>query len=119
MLLKFFKLSEFDSPDLPGSGAKMQPEFMIKLEKARELAAIPFVINSGYRTEAHNLKVKGVSGSSHTSGWAADIKCSEPRNRFIIIKSLIAAGINRIGVANGFIHCDSDPTKDKFVTWLY
>ena len=63
--MKYFKLSEFDSPDLVGSGEAMDREFLSKLDQARSLCDIPFKITSGYRTEAHNKKVGGVSNSSH------------------------------------------------------
>ena len=118
MTLKHFKLAEFDSPDAPGSGAKMKPEFLQRLDNARSLAAIPFAINSGYRTEAHNKKVGGVNESSHTQGWAADIHCTDGGNRFTIINALLKSGINRIGVYPTFIHADCDPTKPAQVIWV-
>jgi zinc D-Ala-D-Ala carboxypeptidase len=119
MELKHFKLSEFDSPDLPGSGKNMKPEFLKKLDNARSIANIPFGINSGFRTIAHNAKVKGVDSSSHTQGWAADIACKDGANRFTIVNALLKAGINRIGISGSFIHADCDPTKPKNVIWLY
>jgi uncharacterized protein YcbK (DUF882 family) len=119
MQLKHFKLAEFDSPDAPGSGAKMKPEFLQRLDNARSIAGIPFKINSGYRTEAHNAKVGGVKESSHCQGWAADIDCNDGAARFIIINALLKSGINRIGVDSGFIHCDCDPTKPQQVIWTY
>ena len=124
MVLKFFKLSEFDSPDLPGSGSNMQPEFLNKLDKARELAAIPFRINSGFRTLAHNKKLqekgyKAVDNSPHLGGWAADIHCVDSPTRYTIIKALFEVGFTRIGIGNTFIHVDCDPTKSKNVIWLY
>ena len=54
MTLKYFKLSEFDSPDEVGSGSKMNYTFLEKLDKARGLAEIPFKITSGYRTKEYN-----------------------------------------------------------------
>lgn len=126
MELKHFKTSEFDSPDLPGSGINMKPEFLQRLDNARAIAGIPFKINSGYRTAAHNksLKDKGhqaVPDSPHLSGYAADIHVPNggSRERFIIVKALINAGFTRIGIAKTFVHCDCDPTKDKEVIWLY
>jgi uncharacterized protein YcbK (DUF882 family) len=117
--LKHFKLSEFDSPDAPGSGAKMQPKFVQMLDNARTIAGIPFVINSGYRTAAHNAKVGGVDSSSHTKGWAADIACNDGAKRWTIINALLKSGINRIGVSSSFIHADCDPTKPSNVIWTY
>ena len=49
-----FKTAEFDSPDLAGSGENMNEDFLRMLDNARDLAGIPFKINSGYRTEAKN-----------------------------------------------------------------
>jgi len=100
MELKHFKLSEFDSPDAPGSGSNMKPEFLQRLDNARGLAGIPFKINSGFRTKARNAIVKG-------------------RNRLLMVKALLAAGFTRIGIADGFIHVDCDPQKSKEAIWLY
>ena len=119
MQLKHFTLSEFDSPDAPGSGAKMKPEFLQRLDNARSIAKIPFGINSGFRTIAHNAKVGGVDSSSHTQGWAADISCKDGAKRWIMINALLKAGINRIGVSSSFIHADCDPTKPANVIWTY
>lgn len=71
--LKYFELSEFDCPCELGSGSKMDIDFLRKLDEARHIAKTPFKINSGYRTQAHNLKVGGRVGSSHLKGLAADI----------------------------------------------
>ena len=38
MSLKFFKYSEFDSPDVKGSGKHMKHDFMEMLDEAREIA---------------------------------------------------------------------------------
>lgn len=117
--LKHFKLAEFDSPDAPGSGSKMQPKFLQMLDNARSIAGIPFAITSGYRTEAHNKKVGGVADSGHVFGWAADIATNTGTTKFIIVNALLKAGFTRIGIASGFIHCDCDPTKPDQVIWTY
>lgn len=122
--LKHFTLSEFDSPDLPGSGKNMQAKFLQMLDNARSVANIPFKINSGYRTKAHNdkLKEKGhkaVSNSPHLGGWAADIHCADSDKRFVIVQALIRAGFTRIGIAATFIHADCDPTKPANLIWVY
>ena len=98
--MKYFTYDEFDSPDQPGSGQEMEPIFLEKLDLARELSGVPYVINSGYRTEYWNQKVGGRVGSSHLTG-------------------LIEAGFDRIGVGTNFIHVDCDPSKAGNVTWLY
>ena len=54
--MKYFNISEFDSPDVIGSGEKMNKEFLNRLDLARELADTPFKITSGVRSDAHNKK---------------------------------------------------------------
>ena len=117
MKLNNFKLYEFDSPDVKGSGQFMDETFLSMIDEARTLANIPFKINSGYRTEKHNKKVGGVKGSSHTRGFAADIKCVDANSRFIILEALISVGFNRIGIYKRFIHCDIDNDKPRNVIW--
>lgn len=118
MNLNYFSLSEFDCPSLDGSGVNMDSQFLTKLESAREIAGIPFRITSGYRTKEHNDKVGGVPNSSHLIGVAADIAVSSGSERYIVLNALIKAGFKRIGVAKGFIHCDTDSSKPNSV-WTY
>ena len=117
--LKYFKLSEFDSPDEPDSGSKMDKKFLEKLDYARHNAGIPFKINSGYRTEARNTLVGGRFGSSHKKGLAADIGYTGSRQRYLILSALMDVGITRFGIAKTYIHCDVDKEKDQDVIWLY
>jgi len=124
MQLKHFTLSEFDSPDAPGSGSNMKEEFLIKLDKARSIAGIPFKINSGFRTKAHNVSLqkrgyKAVTNSPHLGGWAADIHCNDSASRFTIINALLEAGFKRIGIDGTFVHVDCDPTKPQSLIWTY
>ena len=117
--LTYFKISEFDSPDEVGSGYLMNKDFLRRLDTARGIAGIPFKINSGYRTAAHNTKVGGRIGSSHKKGLAVDIAYKGSRERFIIIKALMEVGIDRLGIGKTFIHADVDKVKDEDVIWLY
>tara|TARA_S200002703_G_scaffold70795_1_gene61385 strand:- start:593 stop:946 length:354 start_codon:yes stop_codon:yes gene_type:complete len=116
--VKHFSLDEFDSPDLPNSGINMDKSFLEKLDLAREYAGIPFKITSGYRSKDHNKKIGGVENSSHLIGVAADIAVSNNSERGIILSSLIKAGFKRVGIANGFLHCDTDESKPNSF-WLY
>lgn len=115
----FFEYTEFDSPDQVGSHEMMDVAFLNKLSKARELAAVGFKITSGYRSPAHNAKVGGVKGSSHTNGHAVDIYAPTSTQKYLIINALLQAGFNRIGVAKNFIHVDDDPSKSEDVIWTY
>ena len=97
----------------------MKQTTMSKLDTAREIAGIPFVLTSAYRSLAHD-RGKGRSRTgAHTLGRAVDIKCNTSRNRFLIVNALLKAGFKRIGVAKTFIHADDSETHDQEVMWLY
>ena len=117
--MKYFNYSEFDSPDFLGSGFKMDRQFLEMLDNARGLARVPFKINSGYRTIAHNRSIGGRLGSSHLQGYAADISCTHSRDRHKIIEAALKVGINRIGIGKTFLHLDNDPQKVPNVIWTY
>lgn len=116
--LKYFDLAEFDSPDQPGSGEEMKMPFLKRLEVARRMAGVPFRITSGYRTPEHNEFVGGVANSAHLNGWAADIKVDN-QTRYTVLRALMDAGFNRIGIGKTFIHCDLDPSKNSQRIWTY
>jgi len=123
MSLENFSLSEFDSPDSPGSGKHMTKEFLKKIDKAREISGVPYIITSGFRTPQHNetLKKQGYKASpnsSHLKGVAADISCLDSGTRQKIVNGLIRAGFTRIGISDTFIHCDCDSDKHDAI-WLY
>lgn len=124
MRLKYFKISEFDSPDKPGSGECMEHQLLERLDLARDIAGFPFIITSGFRTIEHNktLKDKGykvAKNSSHLLGWAVDIHCDNSRKRFELIDALYEAGFTRIGIGSNFVHADCDPEKTNHIIWLY
>ncbi|HDZ68906.1 MAG TPA: peptidase M15 [Phycisphaerales bacterium] len=115
-----FNYSEFDQPRLPGSGNSfMHNSFLEMLDDAREIAQVPFVITSGYRTLKYNVKIGGTVNSSHCKGFAADIAVQGSKSRCKILRGLILAGFTRIGIGTDFIHADNDPGKPGEVTWLY
>tara|TARA_Y100001970_G_C14142587_1_gene808027 strand:+ start:592 stop:963 length:372 start_codon:yes stop_codon:yes gene_type:complete len=119
---KYFKLKEFDCNCCKIEF--MSHEFIMQLDHARELAKVPFVINSGYRCKEKQRKLyeKGISSkkrSSHQKGIACDIKATSSRSRSAILYGLISAGFNRIGIGKTWVHVDKDPLKARSVTWLY
>ena len=114
-LTENFNSSEFDSPDLPSTGTIMSLPFIFKLQEARTIADIPFVITSGYRTKQHNKKVGGVLNSAHMVGKAADIACHTSINRFRIVAALLEVKFTRIGIYPTYIHVDDDETKPSEV----
>jgi len=113
-----FDISEFDSPNEIGSGSKMMLHVLYMLDHARAVSAIPYKINSGYRTKEHNAKVGGSPTSSHMNGSAVDIHCTDSASREKIIYGLIMAGFQRFGIAKTFIHADVSPFKSPAI-WLY
>jgi len=118
--MKYFKYQEFDSPDQKGSGEKYMNKILLDmLDEVREIVGEPLIITSGYRSEDWNTKVGGVNGSSHTKGLAVDIAVRNSRMRFKLLNALQEVGVNRIGIADNFIHIDIDPDKDKNVIWTY
>lgn len=95
---------------------QMDKAFMSRLNKARRLAGIPFVLNSAFRSSEYDMQ-KGRTGNSyHCKGRAVDIKCLDSSSRAVIIDALIRSGFCGIGIANTFIHVDDRPLK---CLWLY
>ena len=118
--MKYFKISEFDSPDAPGSGAGMDRHFLELLDRAREDAGIPFVITSGFRTVRHNAGLKGSTpNSAHLSGRAADIRALTGRDKWLIVAAAVRNGIRRIGIGRNFVHVDNDASLPNPTIWLY
>lgn len=118
--MKHFMMDEFDSPDSPGSGARMDPHFLQLLDDMREEAGIPFRINSGYRTTAYNATLRDSSpNSAHTRGLAADIRAESGREKYLIVSAAIKNGVKRIGIGKTFIHLDVDGTLPNSTIWLY
>jgi hypothetical protein len=95
-----------------------------KLTTARKTANIPFFITSGCRCPEHNAKIGGVKNSDHLSNaqnicCGVDIGCTTDSNRYKLIKSLLDAGINRIGISYKFVHAGIDVRNPKEVIWFY
>jgi len=106
---KYFKKIEYN----------MNEDFLAKLDKAREFANIPFIINSAYRSPEQNARVGGKPNSSHLRGLAVDIRANDSSTRYIVLNALIKVGFNRIGIASSFIHVDDDKEKANNVIWTY
>jgi len=114
---RYFNEHEFMCPCC--GGCDMDIFFIELLTSARIMAGVKFIINSGFRCPAHNVKVGGKSTSAHLEGLAADIRCPNSHYRSRIISALIFTGFHRIGIGQDFIHVDLDPYKPAEVAWLY
>lgn len=117
MTKNYFKRSEEWCPCCHSGG--LVPDFRDKLNKARQIANVPFILTSAFRCSAHNAEVGGSETSSHLAGLAVDIKCTDAWTRCKILSALFAEGFNRIGIGKTFIHVDDDMTKPTSVVWLY
>jgi len=98
----------------------MEFDLIQRIDNARYLAGVPFILNSSIRCAVHNKELKHSSPtSSHLTGKAVDIACSFSGQRFRIIQGLLKAGFTRIGIAEDFIHADIDKNKSQEVIWVY
>ncbi len=121
MKYKHFLLSEFDSPDLPGSGARhMDRDFLDMLDYAADICKLQFIIIEGYRTKFQNKRLSGHSSSAHLVGKAVVLQCKNANKRYKMIAALLESGFTRIGVSKNqkTIYCDNDDLK-KDMIWLY
>jgi len=88
---------------------KLKPELWEILDKAREVAGVPFNITSGFRTPEDNKRVGGKANSSHLKGLACDLKAIDNKNRYKILKGLLSVKDELfIEVAKAHIHVDVD-----------
>lgn len=123
-MYKYFKLSEFDSPDRPGSGELMEHEVVQALDIARDIYGFPMVVTSGFRTIEYNRSLiergyPASPNSSHLLGWAVDLAVPDSSKRFLMLEALLDAGFHRVGLGKSFIHVDLDPNKPGNVLWVY
>lgn len=96
----------------------LKDELIVKLDKARGLAGIPFVITSGLRSPEANQSIIGaVPDSSHLKGLAVDLRVRSSREAALIIDAAKESGIDRRGIyVDSYwnprhIHLDVDPDK--------
>ena len=116
---KYFTQQDFNRCTPKCSIDDMKPSTLDRFDKAREIAGIPFVVNSAYRTEQHEKNMGRTGTSSHIKGRAMDIACNDSVSRWKIVHALQQAGFNRIGIARTFVHADDDPDKLDNVIWVY
>jgi zinc D-Ala-D-Ala carboxypeptidase len=95
----------------------LSPLFVEKLDQARDIAGVPFIITSGKRTEAENSAAQGVENSAHLRGLAVDLHCPNSDWRFKIVKGCLQAGFTRIGVYDQHLHVDDDKTLPQSMMW--
>lgn len=113
-LSRSFSSSEFASKDGSAIPAQLQPnlkKLAMNLQVLRDAVGKPIVINSGYRSPAHNAKVGGASGSQHQYARAADIRVAgmTPAAVYQKIEQLIKEGKmaqGGLGLYRSWVHYD-------------
>ena len=116
---KHFSEAEFKRCTPACSLQNMDQNFINTLDKLREAAGIPLVLNCAYRSKQWDLS-KGRNGNSaHTRGKAADIRCNASDTRMKIVKAALAVGIKRIGIGKNYVHVDTDASLPQNVVWHY
>lgn len=116
---KYFSESEFKRCSPSCKMEQMDQAFLALMDRVREAAGIPLVLNSAYRSKEYEKKMKRPGTSSHCEGKALDIRCSTSQNRYKIIKAALECGIRRIGVGKNYIHLDNSETHAQDVIWHY
>lgn len=117
--MKYFQPIEFYNCKPSCSIDDCDKSSLERLDRAREIAGIPFVLSSAYRSPEYD-KSKGRSGrGAHTEGKAFDIVCKDDRSRWLIVFSALAVGFKRIGIGRNFIHIDDSCRLESPLIWLY
>lgn len=89
-----------------------------KLQKVRDLAGIPMVINSGGRCPLHNNEVHRKIPADHQKCIGVDVRVRNDRERELWVKLGLKAGFTAIGVARGFVHL-GNRNQNRLSVWDY
>lgn len=118
-MTKYFKEQEFERCIPSCKITDVSPDSLARLDRAREIAGVPFVINSAYRSPGWDI-AHGRSGrGAHTCGRAFDIRCTSASDRWKMVVGLLAAGFTRLGISRTFIHADDDADLSHPIIWTY
>ena len=115
LLTTHFRLSEFLRAEDPMPAPWVLDNLYRlanRLQVMRDVLGKPILVNSGYRTEAHNHEVGGSKKSMHLSGMAADI----------VVPGVPAAEVQRIfrnwsggmGCYMHYTHVDIRPYRARW-----
>ncbi len=93
--------------------AKMDANFLFKLDTLRAMCGFPFQITSSWRSPEKNKAVGGAVNSMHLQGRAVDIFCDSNVRRFTIIRAATQMGLT-VGIMPNAIHIDDRTTPIVF-----
>lgn len=127
MKLKYFKNEEFNDREVEDSWINMHDDFLLAIDKAREISGIPWKITSAYRTQETNQRLlkqgyKASPTSEHMHGCGIDVSCTNAADAWKIISAAKDVGITRVGISKGFIHLgwgDKIGIKKANCLWTY
>lgn len=120
MITKNFSEAEMRCPCNKCDGGKMDLEFMVRLQDARDYYGRPVAITSGMRCPEHNKEVGGKENSLHLFGMAADAKFYGIQDVYDYVQALMRAKIMKMGVMRihaglYMVHADKSNNKGLFV----
>lgn len=121
-LTENFHLNEFASKDGAETPCEAQvnlKELALNLQALRDELGLPIVINSGYRSPAHNKRVGGAKSSQHLLGKAADIRVPgvEAREVYAKIEQLIKKGNMKNGGLGKYANFTHYDVRDTPARW--
>ena len=98
----------------------IQNALIDKLDKARGISGVSYRINSGYRCFSWNSQIGGSKTSLHMAGRAADIHVADNHSRYMILKGLFEAGLDRVLIYKDFIHADiaGEGKQSEISLWM-
>lgn len=102
----FFSEKEFSSLTPSCSLEDMSPAFMHKLDLARSIAGIPFVLNCAFRPYEWEISHGRNGLSYHCAGRAVDVRCKSSENRYKVILACLKVGL-KVGIYKDFLHIDN------------
>lgn len=102
--------------------AKMDQDFLDRLNEVRERVGFPLVTSSGYRCPKHPVEARKAATGAHTTGKAVDFALDGER-AYALLRVAMEMGFKGIGVqqkgSGRFIHLDDWDHTSRPTIWSY